>query len=331
MSFFKISNRRYTGSKQKLSKWIVETINNEINLNSFFDIFSGTACISANFTNIDKLIINDFLFSNNIIYKAFFNSKKYSFDKLVKLQTKFNSFDPDKIKTNYFSNNFGEKYFSLNDSKKIGKIRENIENININNDEKNILLASLLYSADKSANTVGHYDAYIKNKKIYDKFSFNLIEPLKPDAKVEIYREDGNILAKKINSDVVYIDPPYNSRQYSRFYHLLENLAQWKKPKLHGTALKPDPENISDYCKTSASKSLADLINKLQCKMIVLSYNNTYKSKSSSSKNKITLDQIKNILEKKGKTKILKKDHAHFNAGKTKFDNHQEYLFLTKI
>ena len=331
MSFFKISNRRYTGSKQKLSKWIVETINNEINLNSFFDIFAGTACVSTNFTNIDKLIINDFLFSNNIIYKAFFNSKKYSFDKLVKLQTKFNSFDPDKIKTNYFSNNFGEKYFSLNDSKKIGKIRENIENININNDEKNILLASLLYSADKSANTVGHYDAYIKNKKIYDKFSFNLIEPLKPDAKVEIYREDGNILAEKINSDVVYIDPPYNSRQYSRFYHLLENLAQWKKPKLHGTALKPDPENISDYCKTSASKSLADLINKLQCKMIVLSYNNTYKSKSSSSKNKITLDQIKNILEKKGKTKILKKDHAHFNAGKTKFDNHQEYLFLTKI
>ena len=331
MSFFKISNRRYTGSKQKLSKWIVETINNEINLNSFFDIFAGTACVSANFTNIDKLIINDFLFSNNIIYKAFFNSKKYNFDKLVKLQTKFNSFDPDKMKNNYFSNNFGEKYFSLNDSKKIGEIRENIENININNDERNILLASLLYSADKSANTVGHYDAYIKNKKIYDKFSFNLIEPLKPDAKVKIYREDGNILAEKINSDVVYIDPPYNSRQYSRFYHLLENLAQWKKPKLHGTALKPDPENISDYCKTSAPKSLADLINKLQCKMIVLSYNNTYKSKSSSSKNKITLDQIKNILEKKGKTKILKKDHAHFNAGKTKFDNHQEYLFLTKI
>ena len=74
MSFFKINNRRYTGSKQKLSTWIINNINNEINFKSFFDIFAGTGCISSNFIHIDKLIINDFLFSNNVIYKAF--SKK---------------------------------------------------------------------------------------------------------------------------------------------------------------------------------------------------------------------------------------------------------------
>ena len=331
MSFFGINNRRYTGSKQKLSTWIVEAINNEISFRSFFDIFAGTGCISSNFTHIDKLILNDFLFSNNVIYKAFYNSKKYDFEKLEKIMSKFNFLNPDSIKDNYFSNNFGNKYFSHTDAKKIGYIRENIQKIIISDDEKNILLASLLYSADKASNTVGHYDAFIQNKKIKDKFLFNLIQPLNPKAKVEIYREDVNILVENVNADVVYVDPPYNSRQYSRFYHLLENLTQWKKPVLHGTALKPDPENISDYCKTSAPDRLADLISKLKCKMIVLSYNNTYNSKSSSSKNKITLEEIKSILNQKGKTKILKKKHAHFNSGKTNFDDHHEYLFITKI
>ena len=331
MAFFKINNRRYTGSKQKLSTWIIETIKNEINLNSFLDIFAGTGIISSNFIDLNKLILNDFLFSNNVIYKAFYSSKKYDFRKLEKIQSKFNSLKPNNIKENYFSENFGEKYFSHTDAKRIGYIREKIERLDISKDEKIILLASLLYSTDKASNTVGHYDAFIKNKKINDKFLFNLIQPLKPKAKVEIYREDANVLAKKVNADVVYVDPPYNSRQYSRFYHLLENLTQWEKTKLHGTALKPEPENISNYCKTSAPDSLADLISKLKCKMIVVSYNNTYDSKSSSSKNKITLDQIKSILNRKGKTKILKKKHAHFNAGKTNFKDHHEYLFITKI
>jgi adenine-specific DNA-methyltransferase len=331
MSFFQIHNRRYTGSKQKLSSWIVNSINKEIKVKSFFDVFAGTGCISSKFINIEELIINDFLFSNNVIYKAFFDSKKYNFRKLLDIQSEFNNLKSKNIEDNYFNNNFGNKYFSNSDSKKIGQIRENLNSININKYEKNILLASLLYSVDKISNTVGHYDAYIKNKRISDRFLFNLIKPMNTKCKIKIYRNDANMIAEKINSDVAYIDPPYNSRQYSRFYHLLENLTQWKKPILYGTALKPDPENISDYSKTSAPAALEDLINKLKCKVIVLSYNNTYRSKSSSSKNKITLDQIEDIMKKKGKTKILKKKHAHFNAGKTYFDEHFEYLFITKL
>ena len=331
MSFFKINNRRYTGSKFKLSNWIIKKINEEIKVKSFFEIFAGTGCVSSNFININKLVINDFLFSNNVIFKAFFKSKKFNIDKLEKIKRKFNSINNQYIKDNYFSKNFGGKYYSNNDAKKIGKIRNEINYLDISDDEKNILLASLLYSVDKASNTVGHYDAFIKNKKILDKFQFNLIQPLKPQAEIKIFRSDANKLAEKIKSDVVYIDPPYNSRQYSRFYHLLENLTQWKKPKLYGAALKPTPENVSDYCKTSAPSILDDLVSKLKCKVIALSYNNTYKSKSLSSKNKITFDQITSILNKKGKTKIFKKKYSYFNAGKTHFNDHYEYLFLTKI
>ena len=129
----------------------------------------------------------------------------------------------------------------------------------------------------------------------------------------------------------IYIDPPYNSRQYSRFYHLLENLVKWKKPKLEGIALKPPVENMSEYCRSNAPHVFADLIDNLQCKFIAVSYNNTYNSKSSSSKNKISLEQIEEILNKKGVTKRYERSYKYFNSGKTDFKDHKEILFITRV
>ena len=332
MLHFKINNRRYTGSKFKLLDWIKNTIEDETQQNdTFCDLFAGTGCVTEKFTDKKNLIINDFLFSNNIIYKAFFNSKNFNKKKIIEISKRYLELNANKVPSNYFDKNFGGKFFSLNDAKFIGFIRDKISNENCTTTEKNILLASLLYSADKTANTVGHYDAYRKKIKIKDRFMFRLIEPIKHSAKIQIFREDANELVKKIKCDVCYIDPPYNSRQYSRFYHILENLTQWKKPKLFGEALKPETENMSEYCKTKAPEKFQELISNINSNFIVVSYNNTYKSKSSSSKNKITLEQILSTLEKKGKTKIFKKKHNYFNAGKTKFDDHQEILFITKV
>jgi len=117
--------------------------------------------------------------------------------------------------------------------------------------------------------------------------------------------------------------------QYSRFYHVLETLTKWDKPKLHGVALKPDPENMSNYCRVSAKDKFSELVNDINAKYLVVSYNNTYDSKSNSSQNKITLEEIKAILSQKGKTKIFEKNYRHFNAGNTNFNNHKEYLFVT--
>lgn len=53
--------------------------------------------------------------------------------------------------------------------------------------------------------------------------------------------------------------------------------------------------------------------------------------KSSSSKNKITLEEIKTMLEEKGETKVFDKPYKFFNAGKTELKNHKEYVFITKV
>lgn len=332
---YQIWNRRYTGSKYKLSEWISELIKNNCTGTSFCDLFAGTAIMSQKMlSQMKELYINDLLYSNEIIYYAFFLNEQYSKSVIDEYKNKYQSLNSDEIEDNYFSINFGEKYFSYNDAKLIGYIREEIEsNSNeLSKKEKSILIASLLYSLDKSANTVGHYDAYIKGHKIADSFRFDLIEPYDVSNNiVHIFREDANELIKEISCDIVYIDPPYNSRQYSRFYHIFENVALWKKPELYGVALKPKAENMSEYCKNSATKVFSELISDLRCNYIVVSYNNTYNSKSSSSKNKIALNDIEDILKSRGSLMKFEKPYQAFNAGKTEFSDHREFIYIVKV
>ena len=331
--FFKLESRRYIGNKAKLTDWIMNIITNETtNINSFIDIFAGTASVAKQAMKVcKKVILNDILFSNNIIYKAFFKPENWNNEKLNELLFYYNNLNANELNDNYFSINFGDKFFEYNIAKKIGFIREDIEQNKheLNEKEYSILLASLIYSMDKVANTVGHFDAYIKKPIKKKNFKLQLIKT--EDFKgVEIYREDANVLARKIKADIAYIDPPYNSRQYSRFYHVYENLVKWNKPELFGVALKPKPENMSKYCTVKARDTFKDLVENLQVKYLAVSYNNTYQSKSKSSENKIKLEEILEILNNVGETKVFEQNHKYFNTGKTDFSNHKEFLFLTK-
>ena len=223
---------------------------------------------------------------------------------------------------NYMSENFADTYFSLDDCRKIGYIREDIEkkynNKEINSKERALLVTSLLYAMDKIANTCGHYDAYRKNG-IYNKH----LEMTFPEINVKCnnnnmcYNRDTNILINDIEADLVYIDPPYNSRQYCDAYHLLENVAKWEKPKVFGVAKKMDRTNLkSEYCTQRATKTFEELINNIKARYILLSYNNMEKKGDSRSNAKISDEDIIRILKKKGNVKIFSEKHKAFNAGK---------------
>ena len=335
---FKINNRRYTGSKYKISSWIRNLIlENCKGCNSFCDIFAGTGIVTATMINDFKSFhINDFLYSNEVIYKAFFSKENFDYAKLISYYRKYKNLEINGLKENYVSLNYGDKYFSHLDSLKIGFIREDLEmnRCNLTEREFCILLTSLIYSFDRCANTVGHYEAYFKGKNIKSSFEFELIEPIiesNDKRDIIISRLDANKLASQIDTDIVYIDPPYSSRQYSRFYHVIENIVKWDKPELYGVAMKPKPENMSEYCSSKAIDAFMELIFSLKTKYIVVSYNNTYNSKSKSSENKMTLDEILNVLNKRGHTLVYSKEHMAFNAGKTDLNEHMEFVFITKV
>lgn len=265
-----LHNRRYIGNKHKLIEWIFSIINKECSGNSFADIFAGSGVVSAVATkHFEKVILNDFLHSNFAIYRAFFGNEAWDKNKIDSIIKSYNNIYGDDLENNYFSKNFGGKFFSNNSAKIIGFIRENIEENknNLTEREYYMLIASLLYTADKIANTVGHFDAYFKKEFVNDSFFMKPIDPIDVQ-EIAIFQEDTNILAKKIKADVVYIDPPYNSRQYSRFYHVLETLTKWDKPKLYGVALKPEPENMSDYCRNNAIGKFVTLVRDIDAQFL---------------------------------------------------------------
>lgn len=335
----KINNRRYIGNKTKLLDFIYESI---VKLgygkeNTFFDVFAGTGVVANYFANNGyKTILNDNLYSNAVTYNAFLGNGIIDQNKITAYLNKYNNLDATKLEENYFSKTYGEKYFSSNDAKIIGYIRDDIERNkdNLNEREYFYLITTLMYTTDRIANTVGHFESYL-NKQPTDKgVVLKELEINNDIIPADIYNQDSNQLVKTIKCDIAYVDPPYNARQYVNFYHVLENLARWNKPtEFEGNSMKFKRNELkSGYCRRNTAKDLfEDLINSLKAKVIVVSYNNTYDAKSSSSNNTLFPEEILEILRKKGKTIIKEKDYKTFNAGKTDLKGHKEMLYICEV
>ena len=338
MKTISINNRRYIGSKARMLNFINEVIQKEkIEFSSFFDLFAGTGIVGDFFNDSKtKIYVNDLLKSNYLSYLAWFGNEKVDKKKIEKMILEYNSLG--NLEDNYFSINFGDTYFSKDNCKKIGYIRENIENCFLNNEintrERAILITSLLYAMDKIANTVGHYDAYRKNGDLDKKLELCMLDlkPIANNKNNKIFNEDSNELVRNIKADVVYIDPPYNSRQYSDAYHLLENVATWEKQEVFGVAKKMKRNGIkSKYCSVSAPLAFKDLIENINAKYIIVSYNNMGTKGAGRSQAKISDEDIMNTLSSKGNVKVYEFDYNQFNTGKTKIENHKERLFVCKV
>ena len=330
-----INNRRYLGNKYSLSDFIRKTVDENCKgINIVIDIFSGTGAV-ANVFKDKMLITNDLLYSNYISNYAWFGYEKYSAKKIIELIYDYNQIETKE--NNYMRENFANTYFSADDCSKIGYIREDIEekykNKYINFKEYAILITSLLYAMDKIANTVGHYDAYRKNVEFEKNLVLNV---LLPEETINInntcYNIDSNELIKSIKGDLLYLDPPYNSRQYCDAYHLLENVARWEKPEVYGVARKMDRTPLkSDYCLITATKAFEELIERADTKYILLSYNNMSNKGNDRSNAKISDKDIMRILSKKGKVTIFESDYKSFSTGKSDIKDNKERLFLCEV
>ena len=137
-------------------------------------------------------------------------------------------------------------------------------------------LCCLLENAAKCANTASVYGAFFKHLKQSAQKTL-VIAPADyqiNNGEHEVYNEDANSLIKRIEGDILYLDPPYNSRQYSANYHLLNTIADYKSFTPKGkTELRE--YNKSNYCsKAKVQHTFKDLIRNARFRYIVLSYNN---------------------------------------------------------
>src|SRR3989344_6988674 len=332
-----INQRRYLGSKTKLLSFIDNILQSEnIEFETFADIFAGTGTVANHFYKTSKIIVNDILTSNHYIYQAFFGKEEIRENKLKDRLKHYNTLDIKKYNSNYFSNNFSNTYFDATNAKKIGIIRDDIEKLFekkiITQREKSYLFTSLIYALDKIANTVGHYDAYRKVDILEKKLFLLPLDIKNSKYSAEIYKDDANELVKKIKADVVYIDPPYNSRQYSDSYHLLENIATWKKEEVFGVAKKFNRSHIkSKYNMKSAGVAFCDLIDNINAKYILVSYNDMGSSGNARSQSRISDHEILSALKRRGEVRIFETDFKQFTTGKSNKDDLKERIFLCKV
>lgn len=327
-----INNRRYLGNKYRLLPFIRQVVDEHCNnVDVVADLFAGTGAVSSAFQD-RTVITNDILYSNYISNTAWFSPQDYDEQKIIRLVEEYNA---KQVTTdNYMSRNFADTFFSKQDCRKIGFIREDIErkfkHNELNERERALLITSLLYAMDKIAKTCGHYDAYRKGVE-YDLHLEMYVPQARHDNNPanQCFNEDINVLAPRVTADLIYLDPPYNSRQYCDAYHVLENVARWEKPEVFGVAKKMDRASLkSAYCTKEATETFADLIQNINARYILLSYNNMENKGNERSNAKLADEDIMRILQNKGDVLVFEENYKAFTTGKSDIQDNAERLFL---
>ena len=326
----------YIGSKNKLSSFIKESILNTVGKNLsnliFCDLFAGTGCVGKTFKPlVKKVIANDVEFYSYVLNRNYIGNyasiKQESFIKYLNDLKGVEGF----IYKNYSEGSGeGRLYFSAENGKKIDAARQCIEvwkqTKKINDNEYYFLLASLIESADKVANTASVYGAYLKKIKKSAKKPIQILPAVFKNTKNAhlVFNEDSNQLIKNIKGDILYLDPPYNARQYGSNYHLLNTIAKYDEFIPKGkTGLRSYYK--SAYCKKNeVKKSFEELIKNANFTYIFLSYNN---------EGLMSEDEVYTIMSKYGKYSLKTTNYQRFKADKTENRNHKatatvEYLHI---
>ena len=316
----------YIGSKYKLSNWIKEVINKKVEVKDkvFCDIFAGTGIIGRVFKrDVKKVIANDIEYYAYVLNRNYIGNHKNLKEKfeIIEYLNNLPLRDDGFIYNNYCSP-ANRLYFSDENGKKIDSIRIEIEKFKSNEDLYYFLLASLIESADKIANTASVYGAFLKKLKKSAQKELVLLPAGYEENNNEhlVYQSNANKLIKNIKGDILYLDPPYNSRQYGANYHLLNTIAEYKEFEPKGkTGLREYFK--STWCQKGKVKVVfEDLIKEADFEWIFLSYNNEGLMKE---------EEIKEIMSNYGKYELVKKEYQRYKADRNrKYKDNKTYEYL---
>lgn len=300
---------RFIGSKALLLKQIDDLIAEKADgtEQTFFDLFAGANVVGEYFKDKYSIKSNDILYFSYCYAKAMIeNNEPLTFDKLninpfeyLNSPKNINNYTGELYYTNAYTpvTEDSGMYFTAENGLKIDFIRESIEVWyklkQINEYERFYLIACLIEAVSLVSNTTGTYGAFLKH---WDKRALKILD-LKPLPIINnkrgncAFNENANDLIQYESADIIYIDTPYNSRQYASNYHVLENIAKHDKPSLSGkTKIFDWSDKRSDYAmKSRALKAMENLLTNIRAKHVILSYND---------EGIISIDDLHAILKK---------------------------------
>lgn len=331
---------RYIGNKENILENIYTILQaNNVSGKTFFDFFAGTTNVGRFFKSKNyQVSSSDILYLSYCLQKAYIeNNSEPKFEKLLKILPESNNKSlfstPLETVSNYLNSLDGVEgfifqnytpagtkelqqprmYFIDENGKKIDAIRQQIENWKndnlISESEYYVLLTSLIETIGFYSNIAGVYAAFHKH------WDFRALRPLElrtiqfvDNGKENIvYNDDSMNLLDKINVDILYLDPPYNERQYAPNYHILETIAKYDEPKLRGvTGMRDYSSQKSRFCNpTTALEDLNKIAKEAKYNFLVLSYN---------SEGIMPSEKILDTLKQYGTVKLEQFEYARFKS-----------------
>lgn len=290
---------RYIGGKSLLLDNIGQAIDENMdNVQSTIDIFSGSGAVSQYLKRRGyRTYTNDYLYFSYSIqrgstalnrrpsFKALGIKNPIKFLNDLKLEDTDYRLEDCFIYNNYSPNEHCERMYFQNDNAiKIDIIRLTIESWHqkgqIDDDGYFYLLASLLLAVPYVSNITGVYAAYLKFWDVRTYNSLILKDPKEEGLlfsngrRNRSFNEDYHELLR-MRSDLLYADPPYNEREYLPNYHILETIAKYDYPVVHGvTGMRNYRDKKSLFCsKKTVARAFEELLAETQSRYVLISYN----------------------------------------------------------
>lgn len=325
---------RFIGNKTQLLENIKEVIDKHVtNAHSFCDIFSGTASVARFFKQWYEIYSNDILFFSYCLQRGTIeNQNKPDFNKLFQVTGIENpisylnnmcteNMETLQIEKRFFQNNYapkgGRMYVTDDNALRIDFARNTVEKWNgmglLSEDEYFYLVASIIEGIPFVSNISGTYGAFNKKWDSRSHKTFALIElpVINNGMNNKSYNADGAAVLQSISGDILYIDPPYNERQYLPNYHILETAAKYDFPTLRGvTGQRPYKLERSEFCsKKTVVAAFDSLLKNANFKHIILSYNTD---------GIMNLDEIEATMKKYGISSTFEVNYIPYRRFKSK-------------
>lgn len=329
----------YIGSKKRLLDFIDKAVSQrrpKSDHPTFVDLFAGTGVVAHHFSNKFRIIASDIQYYSYVLLQYQLTCYDPVRREVVEHLTNIKPVEGF-IFENYSENGqAGRLYLSEHNGKTADAIRQEIANLYhkrlISEQEHFILIASLMVAVDKCANTTGVYGSYLKTLKASAErpLEFKVLPSVaqRPKLYHKVYLGSANKVIKLpiIKGDVLYLDPPYNNRQYNANYHLLETLARYDNPTLKDTATGLRADNHltqSLFCsKSQCYDALKELIELAEFKHIFMSYGDN---------TTIPKNEVFSLLGNYGKVQMLTTQLPMYTTKQGDKSLVNEYLFhLTK-
>lgn len=318
---------RYLGNKTKLADWIVGKISETLPAGaSIADPMCGTASVSIALARAGFSVTASDALTFPVVHAQtrLLTKEAPAFKALNGYRGALAWMQQMEPLTGYFHKEFGASgapangraprlYFSAENAAHIDGLRAGISSLRAAGDlteqEYSVMLQHLLLSTNKVANISGTY-GYFRNTLSGTALRPMIFEPLEFEWTPGEHRvRQGPVeeLASSLDTDAVYLDPPYTKRQYAGNYHVLETLARGDEPVAVGDGgLRPWMDQASDFCyRRTAASAFRRTLEYLDTDHVFISY---------SEDGQVRDNELMAILEEFGRVSVHEQPHARYRS-----------------